>query len=334
VTSDADEDGRARIEDLALELAVDVDAVEQSGLRAQQIPQLRAAAAELRWHVRSLSAQLGEDDRILQYTRSVIAEVQRICDEAGSRAVGEPPAGKPDATPGEHYAAAIRNWRAARRRDELRAGVEAASAGRAWRLAGSYLEACNCEVICPCRQVAGRPVGRPTYGVCEGALSWAINHGHVSDVKLSGLAVVLAFRYDTAELGSPWDFALYLDDRANDRQQAILEAVFTGRLGGPPMIQFPWAFKASYQLATRVVPITVDHLARPGWFHAGGYVSVKVGEAVSPAGPVRSLIPGHDRDGTEHYGDRLRVVDGRLAFEHQRRCAYQGTFDYIERHAA
>ncbi len=235
---------------------------------------------------------------------------------------------------GDHYAAAMREWREARRRDAARAEIEAASAGRGWRLAGSYLESCNCEVICPCRRVTGRAVERPTYGVCEGALSWAINHGHVGDTTLSGLAVVLAFRYDTDELGSPWDFTLYVDERANDRQQATLEAVFTGKLGGPPMIQFPWAFKPSYRHATRAVPIVVDHLARAGRFHAGGYVSVKVGDPVDHSAPVSSLIPGHDRDGVERHGVQLRVVDGPLAFEHQRRCGYQATFDYVERHAA
>jgi len=28
-----------------------------------------------------------------------------------------------------------------------------------WRIAGRYLEACNCEAICPCRRVGGVAVG-------------------------------------------------------------------------------------------------------------------------------------------------------------------------------
>ena len=29
-----------------------------------------------------------------------------------------------------------------------------------WAIAGTYLEACNCEAICPCRRIGGRSGGR------------------------------------------------------------------------------------------------------------------------------------------------------------------------------
>src|SRR5215218_7506959 len=72
-----------------------------------------------------------------------------------------------------------------------------------WSLAGTYLESCNWDVICPCRRIGGRAGGRSTYGICEGALSWAIERGRADDVDLAGLAVVLALRYDDDEPGSP-----------------------------------------------------------------------------------------------------------------------------------
>jgi len=43
-----------------------------------------------------------------------------------------------------------------------------------WEVAGSYFEACNCDVICPCRSVGGRPGGRSTHGVCQFVLSWQV----------------------------------------------------------------------------------------------------------------------------------------------------------------
>ena len=46
-----------------------------------------------------------------------------------------------------------------------------------WQISGSYLEACNCEAICPCRRIGGRPGGRSTYGECFGALSWIVDAG-------------------------------------------------------------------------------------------------------------------------------------------------------------
>ena len=197
-----------------------------------------------------------------------------------------------------------------------------------WSISGTYLESCNCEVICPCRRVGGRSGGRSTYGVCEGALSWAIERGQADGVDLGGLAAVLACRYDDDEPGSPWDFALYLDGRGDDRQRAALEAIFTGAWGGPAPVQFPWAFKPSRRLAVRPVPIEVERGRRHRWFRAGEYVEVRVGEPLDEPEPVTCVIPGHHRSGSEHLGELLRVSDGPLAFELSGRCAYQSTFEY------
>ena len=32
-----------------------------------------------------------------------------------------------------------------------------------WQISGTYLEACNCDAICPCRRIDGRQGGRSTY---------------------------------------------------------------------------------------------------------------------------------------------------------------------------
>jgi hypothetical protein len=201
-------------------------------------------------------------------------------------------------------------------------------ASESWSVAGTYLESCNCEVICPCRRVDGHSVGRSTYGICEGALSWVVERGHVGDVDLAGLAAVLACRYDDDEPGSPWDFFLYLDERGDEQQRAALEAILTGALGGTALAQFPWAFKPSRPLGVRAVPIAVDRSPWRGWFRAGEYVEVRVGAPVADQQAVTCVIPGHHRQGAEHHGELLRVADGPLAFEVDGRCAYQSTFAY------
>jgi hypothetical protein len=159
-------------------------------------------------------------------------------------------------------------------------------------------------------------------------MSWAIERGHAGDVDLGGLATVLALRFEDDEPGTPWDFALYLDARADEPQREALEAIFTGALGGTPLAQFPWVFKPSRRFAVRSVPIEVSHTARRGWFGAGDYVTVTVGDPVAGQEPVTCVIPGHHREGAELHGERLRVADGPLAFEVSGRCAYQSTFDY------
>jgi hypothetical protein len=197
-----------------------------------------------------------------------------------------------------------------------------------WSISGTYLEACNCLAICPCRRIDGRSGGRSTYGVCEGALSWAIERGQAGDVDLGGLAAVLACRYDDDEPGSPWDFFLYLDERGDERQRAALQAILTGAWGGATLAQFPWAFKPSRQLGVRAVPIEVEHHTRRRWFRAGEYVEVRVSEPVGAHEQVTCVIPGHHRSGREHQGELLRVSDGSLGFELSGRCAYQSTFEY------
>jgi hypothetical protein len=110
-----------------------------------------------------------------------------------------------------------------------------------WRVTGDYLEACNCGAICPCRRIGGVAGGRSTFGECLGALSWGITRGHAGNVDLARLAVVLVSRYSDDEEGSPWTFALYLDEQANGDQLRALEAIFLGRLGGSALEHFPWA---------------------------------------------------------------------------------------------
>ena len=197
-----------------------------------------------------------------------------------------------------------------------------------FRIAGRYLEVCNCEAICPCRKIGGRPGGRSTYGVCLGSLSWQIEQGEAGEVDLAGMRAVLANRYDDDERGSPWSFVLYVDERADERQREALEAIFLGRLGGTPELQFPWVWKPSTLLGVRHVEIEVDHTPGRGWFRAGDQVTVRVREPVEPQEPVTCVIPGHHRSGTEHLGELLRVSDGPLSFEVSGRCAYQSTFAY------
>src|SRR6266545_259656 len=197
-----------------------------------------------------------------------------------------------------------------------------------WTMAGTYLEACNCEVICPCRRVGGRAGGRSTYGTCQGALSWAVLDGRAGDVDLSGLGAVLALSYEDDEPGSPWTYFLYVDERGSERQREALALILTGELGGSAARHFPWAWKESNLLGWRAAPIEIEHTPRRGWFRAGESVTLRVGDPVAEQEPVTCVIPGHDRSGVELRADLLRVEEGPLSFEVTGRCAYRSTFSY------
>jgi hypothetical protein len=197
-----------------------------------------------------------------------------------------------------------------------------------WRIRGTYFESCNCDPICPCRRIDAVPGGRSTHGVCMGVLSWLIEEGHVDDVELSGLPVAIAGRYSDDEPGSPWSWALYLDERASAEQSAALEAIFAGRLGGDAERHFPWAWKASQLLAVRPVEIAVDHTRRRQRLRIRDHVSVRIRDRHQSQATVTCVIPGHERTGEELVADELVVEDGTLSYNYRGVCGYGSTFDY------
>ena len=198
----------------------------------------------------------------------------------------------------------------------------------AYRIHGTYLESCNCEAPCPCRRIDGRPGGRSTHGICDGALSWSIDAGEAEGIDLAGLGVVIATRYSDDEEGSPWSFAMFVDERGNGAQRQALEEIFSGGLGGTVLEHFPWAWKASNPLGAEPARIEIDHTPGRGWFRAGGKVSVRVSAPYAGVETVTCVIPGHERTGREVVAEALEVDAGSLGFEYRGVCGYESTFAY------
>jgi hypothetical protein len=197
-----------------------------------------------------------------------------------------------------------------------------------WRIRGTYFESCNCDAICPCRRIDGEPGGRSTHGICLGVLSWLIAEGTADGTDLSGLPVAVADRYDDDEPGSPWTWILYLDRDATLEQQAALEAIYSGRLGGDALTHFPWAWKESHLVAVRPVEFEVDHTQQRQWLRIRERVSVRIRDRYDGPETVTCVIPGHDRSGEELVADELAVEDEGLSFSFRGVCGYGGTFDY------
>ena len=103
-----------------------------------------------------------------------------------------------------------------------------------WQLTGDYFENCNCDFICPCL-FSAKPqlMSDPTQGACEVALAFHVDSGKYGDVAIDGLNAVVAIRTPGAMGEGNWSAAVYLDDRADDKQREALQAIFTGAGGGP-----------------------------------------------------------------------------------------------------
>jgi hypothetical protein len=207
----------------------------------------------------------------------------------------------------------------------------AAGSGTAvdWRVRGSYFEACNCEAICPCRSVGGRPGGPSSFGECFGALSWQIDQGHADAIELSGLRVVMSIRYfDRVQPSTPWEVVLYVDRAADDGQRAAISDIFLGRAGGTVARLYGPAIGAVH--AVRSAQITLEHAEPRKRIGVVGYLTVAAEGDASAPGDVRCGIPGFDHPGTELHGDALWSTDPELHWEvrGRRHAAFATAFDY------
>lgn len=98
-----------------------------------------------------------------------------------------------------------------------------------WSLAGTYFEACNCDVACPCVFLSP-----PTTGDCTVLVAWHIDKGSYGNVALDGLNMALAVHSPGHMATTKWQAALYFDRKAAEAQKNALMQIFTGQAGGHP----------------------------------------------------------------------------------------------------
>jgi len=100
-----------------------------------------------------------------------------------------------------------------------------------WSLQGNYFESCSCDIVCPC--IFLRP---PSRGYCEALVAWHIKKGHMSSTKLDGLNVAVWLRAPSTLTDGKWRLALYIDDKADEKQKEALASIYGGKVGGHPAV--------------------------------------------------------------------------------------------------
>jgi hypothetical protein len=193
-----------------------------------------------------------------------------------------------------------------------------------WQIEGEYLEACNCEAICPCRMIGGVPGGRSTYGQCFGLLGWHIDEGAAGTLDLAGLNVALACRYHDDEPGSPWSIVLYVDEGGDAGQRAALEEIFLGAAGGEHILRLPWVRKPRFVLDVRPSRIEFDGAS----VRVEERAVIRATRRVAGEDEVRCGIPGYEEPGHELYADELAVHDDPFDYALTGKCAYRSVFHY------
>ena len=153
-----------------------------------------------------------------------------------------------------------------------------ATSSPAWRISGEYFESCNCEVLCPC--LLSRAKARPTEGHRDVVVAFDVRQGVYGDTDLAGTRAVLAIYTPGAMADGGWTVATYVDERATPAQRTALEAILSGRSGGP-LTRFAPLFAT--RLETRSVPITLAVEGRKRTLAIPGIAEITV-EGIEGAG--------------------------------------------------
>ena len=126
----------------------------------------------------------------------------------------------------------------------------------AWYMAGHLFEACSCKMLCPCFMGPAEP----DQEWCSGTFSFRIQEGASDGVDLSGCKVVWRIDLPGDFVGGNGTARLYVDEAATADQRRKLEAIFTGKQGGP------WAVVSTLittWLPTQIVQITIEDVDNP-----------------------------------------------------------------------
>ena len=187
-----------------------------------------------------------------------------------------------------------------------------------WNLAGRVVIACNCDWGCPCNFNA-----RPSRGNCEGGWIWSIEKGAIDGVPVGTLGVALYANWPGAIHEGGGRAVAYLDDRADERQQAALIKLLRGEIGGP------WGiFSKTYELAPPE-PATFE-------FHLADYdTRVRIGDAVEvEVEAIRNPVSHAEVHPEIVLPEGLVLKSGKLAASRVFRLRSNVSYDHSGQYAA
>jgi len=149
-------------------------------------------------------------------------------------------------------------------------------------LEGTLLEACSCDILCPC-WVGEDPDG----GSCDSFNAYRFDRGEIRGVDVGGLSMILVNRIPGNVLtpGS-WRQVVVVDERATDEQFEAIVAAYRGDLGGPLA---DLAGLVGETLGVERAPITHEVSGGNGTLSAGDFLYSKMGPYRGPDGSMTTL---------------------------------------------
>jgi len=99
-----------------------------------------------------------------------------------------------------------------------------------WWAKGLIFENCTCQLVCPGHLHFSQLC---TNERCVGYWAIRMDAGQFGAVSLAGARIVVVFDAPQHMIDGNWTEVLLVDEAATPDQRAALEAIFTGRAGGP-----------------------------------------------------------------------------------------------------
>lgn len=149
-----------------------------------------------------------------------------------------------------------------------------------WRLEGTYIENCNCEVVCPCG--ASGFYAPADYDRCNAVLAFHVDSGEVAGTDVSDRSVVLVLDSPRQMSEGNWRVGAFMDERASDEQAEKLGGIFSGQMGGPLANVVPLI---SENLGMEVASIEHIDDGRRHRVRVGDAIDVEIEDVVSPFDP-------------------------------------------------
>ena len=195
----------------------------------------------------------------------------------------------------------------------------------AWNVSGNYFESCNCEAACPCVFLSP-----PTEGDCTAIIGWHIDSGEYEGLAIDGLNVALAVHAPGHMTNPDWRVALYLDDRASEKQAEALGAIFSGAAGGHPAVLGSFIGEV---MGVAAASISFDADGSSVAFRIGEIADVKIsaiegqgGSQVTVTNHPLAVAPGNEA--VTSRSDHFRYADHGYEWELSERNGFFSPFQY------
>jgi hypothetical protein len=201
-----------------------------------------------------------------------------------------------------------------------------------YNLQGTLLEACSCNVLCPCW------IGEnPDNGNCEAFLGYHFDKGEINGIDVGGLSLVMVARIPGNVLTpKSWKVLVLMDDKATEAQAHAIVDAYTGKLGGPLA---DLAQLVGEIIGLERVPISHEVRGGEGKLNAGEqWVTAELDPYHGPDGSVTTLrdsvfstIPGSPAYVSKAIYNRVNIPKYGIKWAFEGRNAVQG--DYLIAHS-